>query len=425
MLRSIAQCIACIIIRLVYSEEGITASQCTKVRKCRKSLLLTCLHILLSIQVLSSLAYSNNHSTNRVTDGTRTITISANDTGSLPSNDVRVVIHVGDRNDAPAVNLGAGEGMNLNITFVENGASIPIVLPHLVSIMDEENHNISRLTAELVATNGQLDASDAIFLRSPRALQFIDDFRIPPTMTLIDIYLNATTATFTDALLSIYYDNAEAEPTLYVNNTLLIREVIITVYDNNFFQADQSNDQNSNFDDDFGVSRTMLRVRVSIEPINDNRPRIVIRAEPDGCGVSSVAESTGDPSVGAARRRRDVRAAAARMKRAVRSDSSKVRMMHHTNASYPHFQALSPVIRFFTVKIAWPLANKILSRMANLNITPTPPIFWERTNWVSITRLYNYDLCIKTRVIDASSKLITTMAALKLNFVLQLAPTFL
>jgi hypothetical protein len=256
-----------------------------------------------------------------VTDGTRTVTISANDTESLSSNDITLTIHVGDRNDAPAVNLGGGEGMNLNITFEENSASIPIVLPHLASIMDEENHNISRLTAELVAVNGQLDAGDAIFPRTPLALQFQDDYRVPPNGRLIDISLNATTATFTDALLSIFYDNAEAEPTLFVGNTLLVREILVTVYDNNFIQGDQSNDPDSNFDDNFGVGHTMLRVRIIVSPINDNRPRIVIRAEPDGCGVSS-----GDPSSAAAvRRRRDVRAAGTRMKRAVRTDNSKVR----------------------------------------------------------------------------------------------------
>ena len=242
-----------------------------------------------------------------------------------------VSIDVGDRNDEPAVDLGAGEGMDLNVTFVENNASVPIVLPHLASIMDEEKHNISRLTAKLVARNGQLDPGDAIFLRSPRALQFVNNFRIPPNTTLLDISLNGTTATFTDALLSIYYDNSEAEPTLYVNNnTLLIREVIISVYDNNFLRAGQTNDADSNFDNDLGVGRTMLRVRISIDPINDNRPRIVIRAEPGGCGVSSATENESP------RRRRDVRAAGARMKRAARSDSSKVRMFRSTLADPFH-----------------------------------------------------------------------------------------
>lgn len=214
--------------------------------------------------------------------------------------------------------------MVLTVRFTENGDSVPIVLPHIVSIMDEESHNISRLTAELIATNGELDQSDAIFLRSPLALQFIDDFRTPPTTTLLDISLNATTATYTDALLSIFYDNDESEPTLF-NSTgsLLLREVLITVYDNNFLQGGQTSDQTSNFDDNFGVGRTMIRAAIEIVPINDNRPRIILRAVPSGCGVSSTeSEAT---VVGMARRRRDVRAAASRTrKRAVTVDNSKV-----------------------------------------------------------------------------------------------------
>lgn len=263
-----------------------------------------------------------------MTDGLRTITISANDTEPLTSNQVLATIAVGDRNDAPGVNLGAGEGVGLDIEFVEEGASVPIVLHHLVSIMDEEGHNISRLTVQLRATNGDLDSGDAIFLRSPLSLQFLDDFRTPPTTTLLDISLNDTTCTYTDALLSIYYDNSEAEPTLFNSDgDRIIREVLITVYDNNFLQEGQSDSPGSNFDDNFGVSRTMARVVVTISPINDNRPRILIAAEPDGCGVSS-AESAEDGGVVegvASRRRRDVRAAGARMKRGVRGESSKVR----------------------------------------------------------------------------------------------------
>ena len=277
------------------------------------------------IQILRSSTYRNLHSTNQVSDGRRTITGSVNDTEQLPSGIITVEIDVGDRNDAPAVDLGAGPGIDLNVIFVENGPSVPIVLPHLVNITDEENHNISRITFQLMATNGKLDMMDAIFLRSPLAFQFIDDFRTPPTTTLIDISLNATTANYTDILLSVFYDNNEAEPTLYNDNgDLLNREVLITIYDANFLQGDQMNSPDSNFDDNYGVGVTMLRAAIVMETINDNRPRIVFRAEPDGCAQSSMDSAIIEES--AARRRRDVKIAASKMKKRANraTDTSKV-----------------------------------------------------------------------------------------------------
>ena len=226
-----------------------------------------------------------------------------------------------DRNDAPSVDIGGGANANLNINFTENGASIPIVLPHLLSIMDEEGHNISRLTVELVAPSADtnLDPTDAIFLRSPQAIQFIENLLTPPTVTRIDIGLNATTATYREALLSFFYDNAEDEPTLFR------REVVITLYDNNFLPNGITSDPNSNFDDDLGVSRTVLRVGIEIIPVNDNAPRILIRAQPDGCGLSSGVAGGDGPM----RRRRDVKVEASKMrKRSVqyKVDDSKVRM---------------------------------------------------------------------------------------------------
>lgn len=249
--------------------------------------------------------------------------VSVNDTELLSSGEITANIFVGDRNDGPLVDLGAGGGMDLNITFTENGASIPIVLPHIVSIVDEEGHNISRLTAELLSPNGNLDPSDAIFLRTP--MPFIDNFHIHvlSNTTRIDISLNATTATYTNALLSIYYDNNELEPTLFNgSNSTLLREVLITIYDANFLLSGQENTPGSNFDDNFGVSRTSIRVGIVIHPVNDNPPRIVIRAEPGGCGLSSSAGAEG-----ATRRRRDIRAASSRIrKRTLRDEGSEVRV---------------------------------------------------------------------------------------------------
>ena len=212
-------------------------------------------------QVLQTLTYRNIHDTNEVTDGNRVIRVSVNDTEPLTSDQIRANIAVGDRNDGPAVNLGAGEGVELGIVFEENGASVPIILPHLVSIMDEEGYNVFRLTVELRATNGELDGGDAIFFRTSLFLQFLDDFR----STLLDISLNGSTATYTDALLSIYYDNSEPEPTLFNSNgDRLIREVLIMIYDNNFLQDGQSNTAESIFDDNFGLGHTMARVVVTI-----------------------------------------------------------------------------------------------------------------------------------------------------------------
>ena len=284
------------------------------------------------MQILRSLTYRNLHTTNQVEDGRRTIRITVNDTEHLSSQEITAHIDVGDRNDAPSINIGAGNGMDLNLTFQEEGASIPIVLSHLVSIMDEENHNISRLTAHLISTNGELDPSDAIFLRSPLGLQFTDDFRIPPTTRLIDISLNASRSTYRDALLSIHYDNAEREPTLFNSmGSPLIREVIITVYDDNFLSVGASTDQSSNFDNELGVSRTVLRVGITIEPMNDNAPRILIRAEPEGCAVGSSGTGVGGGEGGLARRRRDVKAASGRIRKRslnFKVDDSKVRWCH-------------------------------------------------------------------------------------------------
>ena len=269
--------------------------------------------------MLRTLTYRNTLSTNQVQDGQRTITISVNDTYQLASTEITALIDVGDRNDPPEINVGDGAR-----AFIEDGPSIPVVLPHVASIMDEEGHNVSRLTAELRSPNGELDMGDAIFLRSPLALPFIDDFRSPPSRSLLDVAVNDTTASYTDLLLSIFYDNNEAEPTLFnATGDLLIREVIITIYDTNFLQDGQMNTEDSNFDDNFGVGVRMVRIRIEIEPINDNPPRILIRAEPDGCAVGSTEVSA--EAEGAARRRRDVRAAASRVKKRSRvGDVSKV-----------------------------------------------------------------------------------------------------
>lgn len=77
-------------------------------------------------KILRSLNYINRYQDNRVTDGQRSITITAIDTSGDESGSIRVDITVADRNDGPVIDIGGGDSMDFMITFVENGPSIPI-----------------------------------------------------------------------------------------------------------------------------------------------------------------------------------------------------------------------------------------------------------------------------------------------------------
>lgn len=182
-------------------------------------------------------------------------------------------------------------------------------LSHLIDIMDEEMHNISSITVELIATNGNLDPSDSIFLRSPMSLLFLDNFATPPNTTFIHITLNETVEVYEQALRAIYFDNSEIEPTIFnTTGANLTRIVVIRITDTNFPDSGMDNAE-------LGTTTTEIRIGINIQPINDNPPRILILAEPEGCAAGSVNVS--DAQANIRRRRRDVRAASSIRKRSI------------------------------------------------------------------------------------------------------------
>ena len=192
--------------------------------------------------------------------------------------------------------------------------------------MDEEQHNISRLTVELVSTNGKLDPTDSIFLRSPMSLPFINHLDPLPNTTYIEIQLNASVDVYEQALRSIYYDNSEPEPTLFVkenNRTVnLTRFIIVNITDTNF--AAPGEDTEGIFNEDRGTSTTSVRIKINIQPINDNRPRILLHAIPSDCAVGSDSFSDAEDST--VRRRRDIRAASRLRKRSLQGDDTNYKV---------------------------------------------------------------------------------------------------
>ena len=185
-------------------------------------------------------------------------------------------------------------------------ASISTAFSHLIDIVDEEMHNISRLTVELISTNGNLDTTDSIFLRSPMSLPFINNFASPPTTTFIDIALNSSLSIYEQALRAVYFDNSEIEPTIFnATGANLTRIVVINITDANF--ADSAVDRNDVFNADLGTSTTTIRIGINIQPINDNRPRIRLLAIPEGCATHLDSMTDLEDSMN--RRRRDIRAA--------------------------------------------------------------------------------------------------------------------
>ena len=182
-------------------------------------------------------------------------------------------------------------------------------MSHLTDITDKEKHNISSISVELIATNGNLDTSDSIFLRSPMSLLFLDNFATPPTTTSMNITLNATVDVYEQALRAIYFDNSEIEPTIFnATGANLTRVVIIHIADTNFPDSGMDNAE-------LGTTTTEIRIGINIQPINDNPPRILILAEPEGCAAGSVNVS--DARANIRRRRRDVRAASSIRKRSI------------------------------------------------------------------------------------------------------------
>ena len=185
-------------------------------------------------------------------------------------------------------------------------------LSHLINIMDEEMHNISSLIVELIATNGELDPSDSIFLRSPMSLTFLSFLVTPPNTTFFHIARNATVDIYEQALRAIYFDNSEIEPTIFnATGANLTRVVVIRITDTNF--ADPGVDTNNVNNANLGTTMTEIRIGINIQPINDNPPRILLLAEPQGCATGSVNVS--DAQANIRRRRRDVRTASSIRKR--------------------------------------------------------------------------------------------------------------
>ena len=202
------------------------------------------------LQVLQTLTYLNILTPNEVTDGRRSVTITAQDADNATSNQIDAYIYVMDRNDGPAIDLGGGIDMDFMVTYIENGQSVAITIAHLLDLMDEEGHVILNMSIELVATGGILDPGDTIFLRTPMALPFLSDPQTVITPTFISVQRNTTPQEYIDILMSIRYSNSELEPTLFNNDTGVYpnRVVIITVTDVNF-------------------ESTVVRVGIEIQPV--------------------------------------------------------------------------------------------------------------------------------------------------------------
>ncbi len=229
----------------------------------------------------------------------RTITITANDTSEAISNPLPITINVLFRNDGPVLNIGAGPNMDFTITFVEGDFSTPIVLQHVLTLMDEENHNISRVTIQLSALNGDLDASDILIPRTPFPMLFVDNLFQPLTDTTIDIATNGSMPPelYRSIIGSVYYSNDADEPTLFnATGSPLIRMITISIYDERFDPLAVDSDGS------ISMGVTNVTVGVVITPVNDHAPVITLRAEPAGCATSG--SSGGSSSSGVLQRAR-------------------------------------------------------------------------------------------------------------------------
>jgi hypothetical protein len=239
-------------------------------------------------EILRSLTYTNLHTNNSVTDGQRFITISATDTGARLSMDtLTLLINVAERNDGPAINLGDGIDAGFTVTYTEGGPSVGIGLSHLIHVMDEEGHSISSMVIKLVSTNNALDEGDLLFIRTPMLLHFFSDPNTNITKRRISISLPGNSSDYIAALQAVRYINTEEEPTLFVNGSKLVREIVIRITDSTTEPAPTTNE---------------VRVTVEIEPINDNAPRIIINSDPvctedfrDSGGTEAVSRRSVTP----------------------------------------------------------------------------------------------------------------------------------
>ena len=129
---------------------------------------------------------------------------------------------------------------------------------------DEEGHNVSSMSVELVSANGALDEGDIIFFRTPLSIPVE---HITVSTKMITVNFEADISVYTNIIRAIQYVNTEPEPTLFVKGTTtnLSREVVIRITDAPSVSLPTTNE---------------VRIRVIINPINDNAPRIVINSDP-------------------------------------------------------------------------------------------------------------------------------------------------
>ncbi|CAI8001204.1 hypothetical protein GBAR_LOCUS3134 [Geodia barretti] len=252
-------------------------------------------------EILRSLTYTNLYTNDTVSDGVRTISISATDTGGLQStNTLTILVDVARRNDGPAVDLGAGNNQGFTVNYTEEGKpSVAIGMSHLIRISDEEGDDVSGMEVELVATNGPLDDGDTLFLSTPVALPVISHPNTTITRTSISASNLDSDSDYVNTLGALRYINTEDEPTLFANDGVRIyREIVIRITDS-VLPVPTTN---------------VVRVTVEIEPINDKTPRIIINSDPTCTQDARDSEMTttrvfrrsvGTPAPSQRRRRRD------------------------------------------------------------------------------------------------------------------------
>ncbi len=192
--------------------------------------------------------------------GFRTLFIITNDTFNAQSETVSIDINVQSRNDEPEIVI------NDMLQFVEGSTSIEIATPHILSLMDEEQHGISKLTVTLVGVNGGLDEEDSLVLR-------LIETNLLETLETNHTYISTsdpgTVQDYEDFLRSIRYINEAVEPTYYVNLTskeLLERRIVIEITDDGPIK-----------------STAVYTIMINITLRNDEKPVIRINLVDTGC----------------------------------------------------------------------------------------------------------------------------------------------
>ena len=188
------------------------------------------------------------------------ISIAATDTSEAQSETVSIYIDVQNRNDPPEISI------NDMLQFTEGSPSIAIATSYILSLMDEEQNNISKINVTLVSVNGKLDTGDSFAFRSIQTT-LLNTVEVFPTY--ISTSDPGTVEEYEDFLRSIRYINEEVEPTYYVNSTsneLLMREIIIEITDNAP-----------------SPSTAVYAISINITLINDEKPAIRIHLTDSSC----------------------------------------------------------------------------------------------------------------------------------------------